>query len=49
MTEAYPLQWPDGQPRTPIHQRQYARFDTKQDAAQRGILGDFSRARKEMS
>ncbi|MEJ8571291.1 DnaJ domain-containing protein [Microbaculum marinum] len=27
MTEAYPLQWPVGWPRTPAHQRQASRFD----------------------
>lgn len=36
MTEAYPLQWPAGKPRTSRPER--ARFDVSQDRAQNGIL-----------
>lgn len=36
MTEAYPLQWPAGKPRTSRPER--ARFDVSQDRAQTGIL-----------
>ncbi len=43
MTQAYPLQWPAGQPRTPQVSRQYARFDTTQDAAQRGVIAEIER------
>lgn len=43
MTEAYPLQWPAGQPRTPSYQRQSARFDTTQNAAQEHIIAEIKR------
>jgi len=36
MTEAYPLQWPAGKPRTNRPER--ARFDISQERAQKGIL-----------
>lgn len=36
MTQAYPLQWPAGKPRTAYPER--ARFDISQDRAQTGIM-----------
>jgi len=33
MTEAFPLHWPPGRPRTPAHQRKSSRFDQSHEAA----------------
>lgn len=38
MTEAYPLKWPDGWPRTPAHKRQEAPFRT-QSHSERSLIG----------
>jgi len=43
MIEAYPLQWPQGQPRTPEYQRRCAPFNTSQNAAQIGIMDEIKR------
>lgn len=43
MTQAYPLQWPPGQPRTPDHQRERNwKFRTSQDVAQRKVISEIS-------
>lgn len=39
MTEAYPLKWPDGWPRTKSPQR--SKFDTSDEAAKQGILREI--------
>lgn len=41
MTEAFPLQWPVGKPRTQFPER--ARFDVSQDRAQTGIINEIRR------
>jgi hypothetical protein len=41
MTEAYPLQWPSGRPRTPYPAR--SRFDTSQERAQRTLVEEVRR------
>ena len=41
MTEAYPLQWPQGRPRTQRPER--SRFDTTQDLAQRCLFDELHR------
>jgi hypothetical protein len=38
MTEAYPLQWPDGWPRTPVHRQVRSRFKVTPDRARRNLL-----------
>lgn len=38
MIEAYPLQWPDGWPRTPSERRTPSRFKTTPDSARRNLL-----------
>lgn len=43
MTQRYPLTWPGGQPRTPPHMKQYARFDTSQEIAQQRIMDEIWR------
>lgn len=43
MTQAYPLQWPIGQPRTPPEKRVYSQFKTKQEKAQQGLLLEIQR------
>jgi hypothetical protein len=43
MTQAFPLQWPHGWPRTPNHKRARARFDTSQDRAQRELIKEIQR------
>lgn len=42
MTEAYPLQWPIGWPRTPNQRREKSRFNTSQEAAQRQIVKEVN-------
>lgn len=41
--EAYPLQWPQGQSRTPDYMRRDAAFKTSQNAAQIGVLEEIKR------
>jgi len=41
--EAYPLQWPQGQPRTPDYMRRAAAFKTTQNTAQIGVLEEIRR------
>jgi len=43
MTEAYPLTWPAGRPRTPGYQVESSRFDTTQDVAQRALKLEVER------
>lgn len=43
MTQAYPLHWPDGWPRTPQHRRQRSRFDTTFGIARDGVLVQLER------
>jgi len=43
MTEAYPLYWPEGRPRTPEHRRQRSRFKTGFGAAVRLVVGELVR------
>lgn len=43
MTQAYPLTWPAGQPRTPMEKRVYSQFKTKQEKAQQGLLQEIQR------
>ncbi|WP_135210393.1 J domain-containing protein [Vitreimonas flagellata] len=38
MTQAYPLAWPDGWPRTPKHRQTSSRFKVTQDRARRNLL-----------
>lgn len=37
MTEAYPLQWPAGRPRTPPHRREDSRFDVSREKARQEL------------
>lgn len=41
MTEAYPLYWPDGRPRTPSWQRKRSKFDTGFGAAVRFVMNEL--------
>ncbi|HKI74985.1 MAG TPA: hypothetical protein VJ998_10090 [Pseudomonadales bacterium] len=41
--EAYPLQWPEGWPRTPSDQIDSSRFKVTPDAARRGMLEEIRR------
>lgn len=43
MTEAYPLQWPPGKPRTPTGQQKRAAFKTSQDKAQQELVWEVQR------
>lgn len=43
MAEAYPLTWPDGQPRTPSHMRKRSQFKVSQDTAQRFLRAEIQR------
>jgi hypothetical protein len=38
LTQAYPLQWPHGWPRTPIHRQGRSRFKVTPDRARRNLL-----------
>jgi len=42
---AYPLQWPDGQPRTPDAQRKYSRFQATTDQARNHLYAELERMR----
>lgn len=41
MTQAYPLQWPDGWPRTPPHRRQRSAFRVTPDKARQNLLSQL--------
>lgn len=43
MTTAYPLQWPDGRPRTPAHRRGKAAFTSTFAVARDNLLGEVRR------
>ncbi|MBN2760857.1 MAG: hypothetical protein JXQ79_10180 [Rhodobacteraceae bacterium] len=43
MTEAYPLQWPQGRARTPAHLRIASRFDMTPDRARRELRAEAER------
>lgn len=43
MTEAYPLAWPAGQPRTPVHARRWSSFKSTQDKAQKALIAEIGR------
>lgn len=43
MTEAYPLYWPEGRPRTPPHRRQRSRFVTGFGASVKAVVGELRR------
>lgn len=43
-TEAYPLRWPEGWPRTPAHKRQRSRFDVTMDKARQELQWAIERA-----
>lgn len=41
--EAYPLHWPQGRDRTPLHKRAHSRFDMKPDRARRELRREAER------
>lgn len=43
MEDAFPLQWPDGRLRTPVHQREWGRFKGTPDAVQREMRDEIER------
>jgi hypothetical protein len=43
MTTAYPLQWPDGRPRTPAHRRTKAAFSTTFAVARDNLVAEVRR------
>lgn len=43
MTQSYPLQWPQGWPRTPLSKRTKSAFKVTQDVAQRELLWEIQR------
>jgi hypothetical protein len=43
MTQAYPLQWPNGRPRTELWKREASRFDSTPDIARRMMLAECDR------
>lgn len=43
MAEAYPLTWPDGQPRTAFESRKRSQFKVSQDIAQRFLRAEIQR------
>ncbi|MBO6901408.1 MAG: J domain-containing protein [Rhizobiaceae bacterium] len=43
MTEAYPLHWPEGWPRTPAHKRQASRFDVQPGTARQELVWEIER------
>ncbi|MBV6657001.1 MAG: J domain-containing protein [Devosiaceae bacterium] len=45
MTQAYPLQWPDGWPRTPEHKRQDSKYRFRRGSTWSGSFWTFSEAR----
>lgn len=46
--EAYPLHWPAGRARTPLHKRVHSRFDVKPDRARRELRMEAERHGKQV-